>query len=200
MGSSEGKARGAVKEEDSEGSSLLTEHRLGRTGLVVKLDKGFEQGVYCVWIEYDGLADQVGFSAARRQALDYTARLRGQLARMARYDIEDIEDASQSGDGRRKRDLESTFLSFAVTTHDGRWRDADVTERFQVALLRANQEWDQAQARADGQRREDRRDRFRQRLDTLLAGDAYRHVDAATKERLLAEVTALAFPAPGRGL
>jgi hypothetical protein len=47
------------------------------------------------------------------------------------------------------------------------------------------------------QRHSSRRGRFRQRLDALLAGEVYRHVDAATRERLLAEVTALAFPPRG---
>ena len=126
-----------MKEESYE---TLAEHRLGWSGLVVKLDRGFAQGVYGIVVEYDELAAKVGFGAAR---------LRGQLSRMARYDVEEMEDASQSGDQRRKRDLESTFLSFAVTTHDGRWRDPDMTELFQVALLRTDQQRDQMQARED---------------------------------------------------
>ena len=175
----------------------LAEHQLGRSGLVVKLDRGFEQGVYGIVVEYDEMAAKVGFSAARRQALDYAARLRGQLSRMARYDVEEIEDASQSGDERRKRDLESTFLAFGVTTHDGRWRDPDMKEGFQVALLRTDQQRDQMQAREDARRRDGRRQAFRRRLDTLLSGEPYRTIEGATKERLLAEVTALAFPTKG---
>ena len=186
--------------DEEEAHESLAEHRLGRSGLVVKLDRGFEQGIYGIVVEYDELAAKVGFGAARRQALDYAARLRWQFSRMAGYDVEEMEDASQSGDPRRKRDLESTFLSFAVTTHDGRWHDPDMAERFQVALLRTDQQRDQMQAREDARRRDGRRDRFRRRLDTLLAGDAYRHVDSATKERLLAEVTALVFPPKGREL
>jgi hypothetical protein len=185
---------------NGESNESLAEHRLGRSGMVVKLDRGFEQGVYGIVVEYDELAAKVGFSAARRQALDYAGRLRGQLSRMARYEVEEIEDASRSGDPRRKRDLESTFLSFAVTTHDGRWRDPDMTERFQVALLRTDQQRDQMQAREDGRRRDGRRETFRRRLDALLSGEPYRTVDAGTKERLLAEVTDLAVPSRGREL
>ena len=93
-----------------------------------------------------------------------------------------------------------TFLSFAVTADDGRYHDAAIKEQFRIALLRAQQECDQFQARAGEQRRDSRRDRFQRRFDTLLAGEAYRHVDAATRERLLAEVTELAFPPKERGL
>jgi hypothetical protein len=186
-----------MKEEAYE---TLAEHRLGRTGLVVKLDRGFEQGVYGIVVDYDELAGKVGFSAARRRALDYAARLKGQLSRMDRYEVEEMEDASQSGDQRRKRDLESTFLSFAVTTDDGRWRDPDMKERFQVALLRTDQQRDQMQAREDARRRDGRRQAFRRRLDTLLSGEPYRTIEGATKERLLAEVTDLAFPPRGREL
>ena len=75
-----------------------------------------------------------------------------------------------------------------------------MTARFRLALLRADQQWDQAQAGMDTQRRAGRQDAFRRRLDALLDGESYRHLDAATKERLLAEVTALVFPLKGRGL
>jgi hypothetical protein len=91
-----------------------------------------------------------------------------------------------------------TFLSFAITAEDGHYHDAALKERFRIALLRADQEWDQVQARAGDKRRDSRRDRFRQRLDTLLASEVYRHVDGVTKERLLSEVTELAFPPKGR--
>jgi hypothetical protein len=55
------------------------------------------------------------------------------------------------------------------------------------------------QAGRDEERRDSRRARFRQLLGTLLDGEAYRHVDAATKERLLAEVTTLVYSPRGRG-
>ena len=73
-------------------------------------------------------------------------------------------------------------------------------ERFQVALLRTDQQRDQMQAREDARRRDGRRESFRRRLDALLSGEPYRTVDAGTKERLLAEVTDLAFPPRGREL
>ncbi len=95
--------------------------------------------------------------------------------------------------------MENTFLSIAVTSEDGRWHDKAIRESFRVALLRADQAWDQMQAGKDEERRDSLRERFRQRLGTLLDGEAYRHVDAATKERLLAEVKALVFSPKGRG-
>ncbi len=186
-----------LDEEESYGS--LAEHRLGRSGLLVKLDRGFEHGVYGVRIEYDGLAERVGFAAARRQALAFAERLREQLSRRAGHDIQAPEDADRSGGPRRKHDLECTFVSFGVATPDGRWHDAGMTERFRVALLRAGQEWDQVQARDDERRRDGRRDRFRQRLDALLDGAAYRHLDTATRERLGADIMELVFPPRGRG-
>ena len=66
-----------------------------------------------------------------------------------------------------------------------------------MALLRAGQEWDQAQAGADTQRRHSRQERFRRQLATLLEGEGYARVDGAVKERLLKEIPALAFPARG---
>ena len=179
-------------------SETLAEHRLGRSDLLVKLDRGFEPGVYGVTIEYHSLSDRVGFAAARRQALDYAARLHGQMARTEGYAIDDIDDASQSGDPRRKHDLECRFLYFALTSEDDCWHDDDIKDCFRIALLRADQQRDQNQAGLDERRREDRRERFRQRLDELLKGREYRQVDAATKERLLAEVTAMVFPPRGR--
>src|SRR5581483_6288127 len=82
----------------------LVEHRLGRSDLLVKLDRGFEQGVYGICIVYAPLAERVGFTAARRQALDYAVRLHGQLARLEGYAIDDIEDDSRTGGPGRKRD------------------------------------------------------------------------------------------------
>ena len=185
---------------EEESYEAIAVHRLGRLGVQVKLDKGFAEGVYSVWVEYDELSDRIGFAAARRQALEYCGRLKRQLAQAAvGYDVGETEDTSRSGDPRRKRDLEMPFLSFAMTADDGRYHDDAIKEQFRIALLRADQELDQLQARAGDERRDSRRGRFRQSLDTLLAGEAYRHVDAATRERLLAEVTELAFPPKGRG-
>jgi hypothetical protein len=184
---------------EGESYEALAEHRLGRSGLQVKLDKGFQEGVYCCYIEYDDLAERVGFTAARRQALAYAGRLREQLARVAGYHAGALDDASQGGDPRRQHDLECTFLSFPVTEDDGRWHDAAMTERFRLALLRADQQWDQARARKEEERRGRRRDSFREQLAELLDGDAYVHLQGVTKERLLAEVTDLAFPPRDRG-
>jgi hypothetical protein len=176
----------------------LVEHRLGRSDVLVKLDRGFKQGVYGICLDYASLAERVGFTAARKQALDYAVRLHGQLARVVGYAIDDIEDASRDGGPGRRRDLDCRFLLFALTSEDGRWHDDAITERFRIALLRADQQRDQHQAGVNEQRRDDRRGRFRQRLEALLEGEAYRHVDAATKERLLAEVTAMVFSPKGR--
>lgn len=178
----------------------LAEHRLGRTGVRIKLDKGFEEGIYCIYVEYPGLADRVGFAAARREAQRYGALLKARLGRMPGHTLGEMEDASRSGDPRRRRDLECTFLHFPLATDDGAWHDAAVKEQFRIALLRADQEWDQGQARGDMQRRQGRQEAFRRRLGALLEGEDYRQVDAATKERLLAELPALAFPSKGREL
>jgi hypothetical protein len=61
---------------------LLAEQRLGRTGLEVKLDKGFAEGTYAVYVEFDDLAGKVGFAGAHRTARKYCDRLRGQLNRL----------------------------------------------------------------------------------------------------------------------
>lgn len=183
---------------EGESYEALAVHRLGRSGLLVKLDKGFSPGVYCVYVEYDGLADRIGVTAARKEALDYVTRLKGQLAGAAGWDLGETEDPSLMSERHRKRDLETTFLSFGVTADDGRFHDAALKEQFRVALLRADQEWDQRQAHAEERRRDSRRERFRQRLGTLLASEAYRQVDAATRERLLGDIPALAFPTRGR--
>lgn len=185
---------------DEESCESLAEHRLGRSDLLVKLDRGFKPGDYGVCIEYHGLGDMVGFTEGRRQALDYAARLHRQLAGTAGYAIDAIEDGSRNGGPGRKRDLESRFLYFALTAEDGRWHDDAIKERFRVALLRADQQRDQHQAGLDERRRDDRHERFRERLETLLAGEDYRQLDGAMKERLLAEITVLVFPPKGRGL
>ena len=186
--------------EDEESDSVLVEQRLGRQGLEVKLDRGFEDGVYSVYVQFDGLAGRVGFTAAHRQAEEFCALLHAQLARHSRHSIGDIEDASRTGDRRRKRDLELTYLTFPVVTADSRHHDDAVREEFRVALLRAGQQWDQSQARADTRRHASRRDAFRERLGALLAGNDYRHMDDATRERLLEEIPSMAFPPRGQGI
>lgn len=187
-------------EGEEESFEVLAEHPHPPVGMRVKLDKGFEPGVYCIWLEYEQLAERIGFVAARRKALAYAERLHEQMGRMAGYNLDGIEDFSKSGDTRRKRDLEHTFLSFSLMSNDGLWHDAAMTRQFQIAPLRADQQWDQHQARLDAQRRQRQRETFRQRLDTLLESESFRHIDGATKERLLAEVTALVFPPREREL
>jgi len=187
-------------EAEGEVFLALVEQRLGRLGLHVKLDKGFEEGSYAVYVEFDDLASRVGFAAARRQAVEYCGLLKSELARCSGQSLGGIEDASRSGDPRRKRDLELTYLAFPVFAGDGRFHDDTVKEEFRLALLRAGQQWDQCQARADTRRHDSRRNAFRLRLGALLAGDAYAAVDSAIKERLLDEIPALAFPARGLGL
>ena len=49
-------------------------------------------------------------------------------------------------------------------------------------------------------RRDKRRTAFQVRLAWVLAGGTYQHLDAVTKERLLADVTGIVLPATGRGL
>src|SRR5262249_21645991 len=96
---------------------------------------------------------------------------------IATWGDQSTEDPSQSGDPRRKRDLESTFLSFTIDTADGRFHDQAVREQFQLALLWAGQAWDQDQAGVQGHRRHSRQEKFRQQLARLLEGDAYMWVD-----------------------
>jgi hypothetical protein len=185
-------------EEDTYES--LAEHSHPPRGMQVKLDRGFEQGVYGITIEYAEAAHQIGFKAARRQAMIYAALLREQLGNMAGHILGVTDDASRAGGPHRKFDLENSFLLFDLITEDGHWHDAATTERFRLALLRVDQLWDQDQARVDTRRRAGRQAAFRQRLDALLDGESYRHVDTVTKERLRAEVTALVFPTRGREL
>jgi len=185
--------------EDEEFYQVLAEHRLGRQGFNVKLDRGFEEGTYCLYVEFDDLASRVGNSVARQQAREYCALLKGQLARSPRCSLGETEDASQNAGPGRKRDLELTYLTFPVLTADGRFHDDAMKKDFKLALVRAGQQWDQVQARADTQRHARREDTFRERLRALLAGDAYAGVDVATKARLLDEVPPLAFPVRGIG-
>jgi hypothetical protein len=188
--------------EDGEGepSGVLAQQRLGRTGLEVKLDKGFVEGTYAVYAEFDSLATQAGFTAARRTAGQYCALLKNQLSRSPGYHLGETEDATRSGDPRRRRDLEATFLSFVIETADGRYHDAALRQHFRLGLLRAGQAWDQAQARADGHRRHSRQEKFRRKLVNLLEGEGYAQLDGAVRERLLDEVPALAFPPKGMEL
>jgi hypothetical protein len=92
-----------------------------------------------------------------------------------------------------RRDMEATFLSFDITPMDGRFHDGRVLEDFRVALLRAGQAWDQLDAHRREQRRRGRESDFRHQLEKLFQRPAYAGLDGAVKERLLAEVPALAF-------
>jgi hypothetical protein len=188
--------------DDGEGEqgALLAQQRLDRKGMVVKLDKGFAEGVYCVYIEFYRLASQVAFTAARRKALENGSWLRGQLSRGSGLPIGELEDAALAGGRGRKFDLEATYLSFPVTTEDGRFHDGAMRKEFQVALARVGQAWDQAEARQATQRRVRRQGEFGKQLSGLLEGAAYAHLDQPTKEQLLNDVTALAVRSKEREL
>jgi len=69
-----------------------------------------------------------------------------------------------------------------------------------VAFLRAGQAWDQIEARVRADRHKSREEEFRRQLASLLESPAYEGVEAAAKERLLAEVPALAFARKGLGI
>src|SRR6266851_2634792 len=86
---------------DGESGAALAEERLGRTGLEVKLDKGFAEGTYCVCLEFDELAARTSFAAARKKAGEYCALLREQLGRFPAYTLRKTEDGSRSEDSRR---------------------------------------------------------------------------------------------------
>jgi hypothetical protein len=181
MGNDNGECKGARDGMTGEDFEVLAEHRQDRAGLRVK-------------------SDRVGFSAAHRVAREYCAHVKAHLSRVMRGDIGETDDASRAAGPGRKRDLESTFLSFPVRLGGRHINDTAMTRQFRVALLRADQQWDQIQARSHALHRDMRRAAFQQRLATVLAGEAYQHVDAVTKERLLADVTGIVFPAAGRGL
>ncbi len=189
-----------TEEGAGEPFGLLAEQRLGRAGLEVKLDKGFAEGTYAVYVEFDELAGKAGFATAHRTARTYCNRLRDQLNRLPGYSLGEIEDASRTGDPRRQRDLESTFLSFTIDTADGRFQDRTMHDHFRLAMLRTRQAWDQDQAKVQAHRRLGRQEQFRQQLACLLDGEGYAQLDGAVKERLLSEIPALAFPAKGREL
>jgi hypothetical protein len=194
-----GKRTRMTGEGEEESCEALTAHRLDRLGLQVKLDKGFQEGIYSIDVEFDELASRVGFTAARRTAGEYCARLKEQLGRSCAHALGEIEDASRTGDPRRKRDLELTFLSFAVETADARFHDRVMQEQFRVAVLRAGQAWEQSEASAQARRRHTRQERFRHQLAALLSGEVYAGVDATIKERLLDEIPPLAFSPRGIG-
>jgi hypothetical protein len=180
-------------------SGILCDHPLRQMKSHVKLDKGFDEGTYCVYLEFDDLASDKGFTPARKAARAYISLLREQLGNGRDFTVGEIEDHSRSGDSRRKRDLECTAFSFPLEYADGRWHDAATTECFRVALLRAGQAWEQTQAGVDARRRNTRQEQFRRRLNELLGVEAYETIDAGTKERLIEEVTKLAFPERGVG-
>ena len=184
-------------ESQEEDYGVLAQHRLGQRGLAVKLDRGFEEGTYCAYVEFENLASQIGFQAARRQALKYCNLLKGQLGRFSGFSLDNIEDASREAAPGRKRDLELTYLCFSMVSSDGRFHDETVTEAFRLAVGRVGQQWDQMQARAAVQRQDSRREHFLQKLEKLLSGPAYSRMDEATKQRLLDEVPALAFSPRG---
>ena len=186
-----------MEEGAEETYELLAEQRLDRTGLEVKLDRGFVEGTYCATVEFDELAKKKDFDIAHRTARKFCTALKNQLSQLPGHSLGETEDASRSSDSRRERDLESTFLSFTIDTADGRFHDKAVREHFRLALLRTGQAWDQAQAGADTHRRHSRQEKFRQQLGRLLEGEGYKQVDGAVKERLLSEVPALAFPTRG---
>jgi hypothetical protein len=177
--------------------SVLAAQQLGRLGLEVKLDKGFQAGRYCVYVEYDGLADRIGFAAARRTAHDYCRLIKRSLEGLAGCELGAIQDGSETGDPTRNRDLEGTFLWFDIETGDGKFHDEVMREQFRAGLLRAGQVWDQTQAKRQAHVRQTRQERFRRRLADLLDGAAYAQLDGATKERLLGEISVLAFPPRG---
>jgi hypothetical protein len=189
-----------TKDGEGESYALLAEQWLGRSGLLVQIDRGFEKGTYAVHVQFDELAARNGFAAAHRKAGQYCALLREKLGRAEGYDVGRTEDPSREAGPERKRDLESTFLAFRLTARDGQFHDEDLREQFRVALVRAGQAWDQQEARVQADRRDRRQEEFRGRLARLLEGAAYAQLDAATRERLVNEVPTLAFPARGREL
>jgi hypothetical protein len=156
--------------------------------------------MYCVYVEYDDAATAKGFRPAAKSAQAYATLLRQSLSRFTASTVGEVEDPSRNAGHRRKRDLETTFLYFPVTIDDGRRRDLGMAERFRTAVLRADQEWEQAEARMQSQRHQTRQGKFRQRLERLLSSTDYQHLGDATKARLTEEVTRPAFPDKGIAL
>src|SRR4051794_16833399 len=104
--------------ENGDGNSygLLADQRLGRTGLEVKVDRGFAEGRYGIYLHFDDAAAKVGFTAARRKAAEYFDLLKDQLGRMPGYRLGATVDESEVGGPGRQRNLEATYLFFAVET------------------------------------------------------------------------------------
>jgi hypothetical protein len=175
-------------------SGILAQQSLKGQKLQVKLDKGFTDGTYCVYVEYDDLAADTGFRSAWQTAKAYAALLREQLGKWGGYALGEIDDPSRVARPGRKRDFECTFLSFPLDYADGRFHDAEMSEHFRLSVLRASQASEQGEARVQARRRHSRQGRFRERLAELLAGAGYEHMDAATKQRLAEQVTRLVFP------
>ena len=182
-------------EESVEGP--LIEQRLAREGLTLKLDRGFEEGTYCVYVHFTDLASRVGYAPARRRAEEFCGLLKGQLGRFAGHSLGETEYASGIGVPRIRREAEVMYVTFSAVMSDGRFHDEAMKKAFRAAAVRAGQQWDQEQARAETQRHEGRRDAFRVQLDAPLAGNTYHHLDKATKDRLLEDVPSLAFPRRG---
>lgn len=66
-------------EGDEEFWQVLDEYRMSREGLHVKLDRGFEEGTYCIYVEFNDLASRVGVAAAHRRAGEYCGLLKCSL-------------------------------------------------------------------------------------------------------------------------
>jgi hypothetical protein len=175
----------------------LIEQRLAREGFVVKLDRGFEEGTYCVYVHFNELASRVGYAAARHRAGEYCGLVKAKLDCFAGHSVGETADAFAVGRARQRKEEEFHYVVLPVVMADGGYHDEAMKKEFRLAVVRAGQQWEQEQARVDTERQEARRDSFRVRLDALLGSDAYRQLDGATRERLLAEVPALAFPAKG---
>src|SRR5262249_9385380 len=99
--------------------SILFTQQLMRPGVEVKLDKGFIEGTYCLYVEYDDLVSRWGFEAARRTAESYCALLKTRLGEPAGCMVGDTRDESKTDDTRRNHDMESTFFWFPIETNDG---------------------------------------------------------------------------------
>lgn len=171
----------------------LAVQQLDQSGLHLKLEKGFKRGSYDVHVEFGELAAWIGFDDARRIARDYCVRLKGELDRLPDYTIGKIEDISLTSGPDRKTNLDAAILSFHLKTCNRRESDDAVEEQFKVACMRTAHSRDQEQAHAQTLRRNSRQEKFRERLDQLLKGDAYASIAPAVRERLLVEVSALAF-------
>ncbi len=175
----------------------LIEQRQAREGLVLKLDRGFEEGTYCVYVHFHELTSRVGYAGARQRAEEYCGMLKSQIDRFAGHTLGETEDAFGAGRSARPKHEQLYYLTFPVVMMGGRFRDQAMKKEFQAAVVRASQQWDQTQSRMDAQKQDSRRDAFRLQFDALLDREAYQHLDKATKERLLEEVPALAFPPRG---